>query len=154
MQAASKMNRFPPAPAVLTSVLMTRPAYAQLQGQVFHPPRVFGPEWHVREGKELDNERRWRDSGVKIATGFEIMYKEGGRGRSGEVSYRYLFGMSKADNQGAVDDKAVRADPKYGKYIADLTSAGFFGREMEGSEKWKSREAEALRGWRSSRSSE
>jgi hypothetical protein len=86
-QAASKMTHFPPSPSILTSVLMTRPAYAQLQGQVFHPPRVFGPEWHVREGKELDDERRWRDLGVKIATGFEIMYREGGKkGRSGDVS--------------------------------------------------------------------
>ena len=80
------MTHFPPSPAVLSSVLMTRAAYAQLQGQVFHPPRVFGPEWTVREGAELDNERRRRDLGVKIATGFEIMYREGGRkGKGGEV---------------------------------------------------------------------
>jgi hypothetical protein len=80
------MTHFPPTEAVLSSITLTRAAYAQLQGQVFHPPRVFGPEWHIREGEALDGERRWRDLGVKIATGFEIMYKEGGRkGRSGEV---------------------------------------------------------------------
>ena len=85
------MTHFPPANAVLSAVRMTRSAYAQLQGQVFHQPRVFGPEWHVREGNELDDERRWRDIGVKIATGFEIMYREGGkRGRSGEVSSQEL----------------------------------------------------------------
>jgi hypothetical protein len=79
------MSHFPPSPSVLTSVQMTRAAYAQLQGQVFHPPRVFGVEWNVRDEQGKD-ERRWRDLGVKIATGFEIMYKEGGkRGRSGKV---------------------------------------------------------------------
>lgn len=81
------MTHFPPAPSVLSPVLLTRAAYAQLQGQVFHPPRIFGPEWHLPEGKDLDDERRWRDLGVKISTGFEIMYREGGRkGRNGRVS--------------------------------------------------------------------
>ena len=86
-QAAARMTHFPPDRAVLSPVIMTRAAFAQLQGQAFHPPRVFGPEWHVREGSELDDERRWRELGVKIATGFEIMYREGGKkGRSGGVS--------------------------------------------------------------------
>lgn len=84
-QAAAKMSHFPPSPALLTSVLLTRPAYAQLQGQQFHAPRVFGPEWHPRE--EDKDELRWRDIGVKIAIGFEIMMREGGRrGRTVEVS--------------------------------------------------------------------
>lgn len=87
------MTHFPPTPTVLSSVLMTRAAYAQLQGQVYHPPRVFGPEWHVPEGKDNEAERNWRDLGVKIATGFEIMYREGGRkGRSADVSYKGLYG--------------------------------------------------------------
>ena len=35
----------------------------------------------------MDDERRWRELGVKISTGFEIMYREGGKkGRMGEVS--------------------------------------------------------------------
>jgi hypothetical protein len=81
------MTHFPPSPAVLSPVLLTRAAYAQLQGQVFHPPRVFGPEWHVPEGDGSEDEKRWRDLGIKISTGFEIMYREGGkRGRSGLVS--------------------------------------------------------------------
>jgi len=94
------MTHFPPTPAVLSSVLLTRAAYAQLQGQVFHPPRVFGSEWHVREGGELDNERRWRDIGVKIATGFEIMYREGGKkGRSGEASPLYSLHICADDRR-------------------------------------------------------
>jgi len=83
------MTHFPPSASILTAVLMTRAAYAQLQGQVFHPPRIFGPEWTVKEGDELEDERRWRDLGVKIATGFEIMYREGGKkGRNSEVRFR------------------------------------------------------------------
>jgi hypothetical protein len=81
------MTHFPPSPSVLSPVLLTRVAYAQLQGQVFHPPRVFGPEWHVAEGEDNgEDERRWRDIGVKISTGFEIMYREGGKRRGGTVS--------------------------------------------------------------------
>jgi len=87
IQAASRMTHFPPSPSVLSPVLLTRVAYAQLQGQVFHPPRVFGPEWHVAEGEDNgEDERRWRDIGVKISTGFEIMYREGGKRRGGTVS--------------------------------------------------------------------
>jgi hypothetical protein len=76
---------------------------------VFHPPRIFGPEWHVREGEELDKERRWRDLGVKIATGFEIMHKEGGRkGRSGKVSHSFVFNReSTADNVGRVAQMTI-----------------------------------------------
>lgn len=86
-QAASRMTHFPPSPSVLAPVLLTRVAYAQLQGQVFHPPRVFGPEWHVAEGEDNgEDEKRWRDLGVKISTGFEIMYREGGKRRGGAVS--------------------------------------------------------------------
>lgn len=89
------MTHFPPSTSVLSPVLLTRAAYAQLQGQVFHPPRIFGPEWHASTSEEDDesDERRWRDLGVKISTGFEIMYREGGRkGRSGQVrsSLHYL----------------------------------------------------------------
>ena len=83
------MSRFPPEPAVLSSVKMTRTAYAQLVGQKFHPPRVFG-RWQEPEGSK---EWRWRDVGMKIvsrtlhtfissltcsvqACGFEMLYQE------------------------------------------------------------------------------
>lgn len=133
------MTHFPPSPATLSSVLMTRAAYAQLQGQVFHPPRVFGPEWHVREDQGED-ERRWRDLGVKIATGFEIMYREGGR--KGRV----------ADASASVDE--LKHDAGYARYIEDLRRAGYFGEEREGSARWKEREVEAAKGWVEARSSE
>lgn len=97
LRGAARMTHFPPSTAILAPVLLTRAAYAQLQGQVFHPPRVFGPEWHVtaaQEGKtdeQLERERRWRDIGVKIATGFEIMYKEGGKSKRGDVSSSHFY---------------------------------------------------------------
>ncbi|BEI84682.1 hypothetical protein CcaverHIS002_0500830 [Cutaneotrichosporon cavernicola] len=132
LRAASRMTHFPPSPAMLSSVLMTRAAYAQLQGQVFHPPRVFGPEWHVREDQGPD-ERRWRDLGVKMATGFEIMYREGGRkGRTADTT---------------ASPEGLKDEPGYARYIDDLQRAGYFGEEVRGSARWKEREVEAAKGW-------
>ncbi|EIW67973.1 hypothetical protein TREMEDRAFT_44967 [Tremella mesenterica DSM 1558] len=137
LRAAARMNHFPPSPSVLTSVLLTRAAYAQLQGQKFHPPRVFGPEWTPREGADA-GEMKWRDLGVKIATGFEIMYREGGRrGKSGTI-----------------DDDALSKDPAYEKYLQDLTRAGFFGTELRGSEQWQARERKAKDGWKAARAAD
>jgi hypothetical protein len=64
LQAAHRMARFPPEPSVLTSVKMTRTAYAQLVGQKFYPPKVFG-RWTEAEGSK---EWRWRDVGMKIVS--------------------------------------------------------------------------------------
>jgi hypothetical protein len=41
---------------------MTRVAYAQLVGQKFHPPKIWG-YWTEKEGT---TERRWRDVGMKL----------------------------------------------------------------------------------------
>jgi hypothetical protein len=56
------MSRFPPNSSVLATVKMTRTAYAQLSGQKFFPPKVFG-QW-----KELEGSDTWRrkDMGMKI----------------------------------------------------------------------------------------
>jgi hypothetical protein len=70
---------------------MTRPAYAQLVGQKFYPPKIFG-QWRESEGSK---EYKWRDTGMKIvrnrdvpnalnfyvlrlcqAVGFEMLYQE------------------------------------------------------------------------------
>lgn len=149
------MTQFPPSPSILTPITLTRPAYAQLSGQIFHPPRIFGPEWHVRDINsdeasassaeiKLEGEKRWRDLGVKIAVGFEIMYKEGGgKSRSG------IGRTSKT-----VDLEHLKQDVQYQKYLIDLKRAGYFGRELEGSELWKKKEEEAVRGWLKIRSAE
>lgn len=62
------MARFPPQPSVLMTFSMTRTAYAQLAGQKFHPPKVFG-QFKEREGSE---EWRWRDIGMKIVGDFYL----------------------------------------------------------------------------------
>lgn len=60
------MSRFPPSTNVLANVTMTRTAYAQLTGQKFHPPKVFG-RW--TEAEESD-EWRWKDIGMKVVRAF------------------------------------------------------------------------------------
>ncbi|KIR43811.1 hypothetical protein I307_00147 [Cryptococcus deuterogattii 99/473] len=142
LRAASRMTHFSPSPSILSQVTLTRAAYAQLQGQVFHPPRVFGPEWNVRDSLSsvvgegtpgnLENERRWRDLGVKLATGFEIMYREGGR----------------KSRSGATGESLDRAeDEEYAVFLEGIRKAGWFGNEVEGSQKWKEREEEARKGY-------
>jgi hypothetical protein len=56
------MERFPPNTSVLHTIEMTRTAYAQLLGQNFHRPKVFG-HWKEEEGSR---EWRWRDIGMKV----------------------------------------------------------------------------------------
>ena len=56
------MSRFPPEPSVTFTIKMTRTAYAQLMGQKFYPPKVFG-RFEEREGTL---EWRRKDIGMKI----------------------------------------------------------------------------------------
>lgn len=58
------MSRFPPGSSVLREVKMTRTGYAQLVGQKFFPPKVFG-NWKDKEGTD---EWRWYDVGMKIVS--------------------------------------------------------------------------------------
>ncbi|OWZ79274.1 hypothetical protein C366_01997 [Cryptococcus neoformans Tu401-1] len=149
LRAASRMTHFPPSPSILSQLTLTRAAYAQLQGQVFHSPRAFGPEWNVRdppslEGTEgtsgnLENERRWRDLGVKLATGFEIMYREGGR-------------KSRSGVTGESVDRAE--DKEYAVFLEGIRKAGWFENELEGSQKWKEREEEARKGYINAKSAD
>lgn len=56
------MSRFPPSTGIYAGVTMTRTAFAQLMGQKFHPPKVFG-RWTELEGSP---EWRWKDIGMKV----------------------------------------------------------------------------------------
>ncbi|KAF8759134.1 SGT1 protein [Rhizoctonia solani] len=105
LRAAQKMARFSPKPDVLTVVSMTRPAYAQLAGQVFHPPK---------------------------ACGFEMMYAEG------KSQAKALGGNSIESRDARLD--ALRRDEGYNTYIQGLTKAGYFGKELAGSQLYKERE--------------
>jgi hypothetical protein len=58
------MARFPPQPDLLRTVQLTRTAYAQLVGQKFYPPKVFG-RWQEKEGS---SHWKWKDLGLKIVS--------------------------------------------------------------------------------------
>ncbi|KDQ20565.1 hypothetical protein BOTBODRAFT_26568 [Botryobasidium botryosum FD-172 SS1] len=136
LRAVHAMSRFPPSTIALSSVRMTRTAYAQLVGQKFHPPKVFG-RWSEREGSR---EWKWRDIGMKIACGFEMLYAES-KGRTK---------TSPNDSSSAALDarkEALRRDTGYAKYIQSLVSAGYFRGELEGSSKWSQLEDQAAQTW-------
>jgi hypothetical protein len=63
------MTRFPPQSCLPRSVLLTRTAYAQLVGQKFYPPKIFG-RWQEKEGTP---QWRWRDLGMKIVS---VVFRE------------------------------------------------------------------------------
>ncbi|OSD05949.1 SGT1-domain-containing protein [Trametes coccinea BRFM310] len=134
LRAAQKMARFPPEPSVLVSVRMTRTAYAQLVGQRFHPPKVFG-RWAEREGS---NEWRWRDIGMKIACGFEMLYQES-KNRKETLSAH--FDGSPASLEALKDN--LRRNAEYSQYLERLASAGYFKGELQGSQKWSELENQA-----------
>ncbi|KAH6917569.1 SGT1 protein-domain-containing protein [Coprinopsis sp. MPI-PUGE-AT-0042] len=136
LRAAHKMARFPPGDdkMVLRPVKMTRTAYAQLVGQKFYPPKVFG-RWNEREGQK---EWRWRDVGMKIAVGFEMLYKESKKRQNGlGVTAETLKSSSEA-----VKD-SLRNNPEYLTYIENLATTNYFQGEIEGSAKWKELETKA-----------
>ncbi|KAJ7042600.1 SGT1 protein-domain-containing protein [Mycena alexandri] len=127
LRAAHRMARFPPEPSVLSTVKMTRTAYAQLLGQKFFPPKVFS-QWKVNEGSD---EWRWRDVGMKIAVGFEMLFQES-KGKIDPSS------NSPESLQSSVEAKkdALRRNPQYIKYIQNLISVDYFRGEVDGSQLW------------------
>ncbi|KAF8975522.1 SGT1 protein-domain-containing protein [Cyathus striatus] len=134
LRAAHRMSRFPPNTCVLQLVNMTRTAYAQLVGQKFFPPKVFG-QWQEKEGSK---EWRWKDVGMKIAVGFEMLYQESkGRPTSANLSADGLKSLSEANKE------ALRRSADYQKYIQNLTSAGYFRGEVQDSGLWNELENKA-----------
>ncbi|KAK0198551.1 SGT1 protein-domain-containing protein [Armillaria mellea] len=134
LRAAHKMSRFSPSTSVVSTVKMTRTAYAQLTGQKFFPPKIFG-RWSESEGSK---EWRWKDTGMKIAVGFEILYQES-KGRV-TTTDGTAEGLSASI---AAKKDALRRDPEYVKYIQNLVSAGYFRSELDGSKLWNSLEDKA-----------
>ncbi|KAH9007998.1 SGT1-domain-containing protein [Lactarius pseudohatsudake] len=131
LRAVHKMARFSPQPCLLRTVRLTRTAYAQLVGQKFYPPKVFG-RWSEKEGTP---EWRWKDLGMKIACGFEMLYQEG-RARA------EIFDSSSTVVQAQKD--ALQRDPEFIKYINGIKAAGYFRGEIEGSQLWDALESKAL----------
>ncbi|KAG8900124.1 hypothetical protein FRB99_006220 [Tulasnella sp. 403] len=135
LRAVAKMARFPPSTSVYTNVTMTRTAYAQLMGQKFHLPKVFG-KWSEAEGSK---EWRWKDVGMKVACGFEMLYAEN---RS-----KPLANQGGSESTEALKD-ALRRDPAYKSYLDSLKRAEYFpSTEVEGSAKWNDLESKAAKKW-------
>ncbi|OJA18839.1 hypothetical protein AZE42_00817 [Rhizopogon vesiculosus] len=134
LRAAHRMARFPPHSAVLATVKMTRPAYAQLLGQKFFPPKIFG-QFKEREGTDA---WRWRDIGMKLACGFEMIYQES-KSRTDIASKTPDTIKSSAEAR----KEALRLSSDYKTYITNLVSIGYFRGEVEGSQLWNELENKA-----------
>ncbi|KAI0076274.1 SGT1-domain-containing protein [Panus rudis PR-1116 ss-1] len=134
LRAAHRMSRFPPEPSVLTTVKMTRTSYAQLMGQRFYPPKVFG-RWQENEGTP---EWRRRDIGMKIACGFEMLYQES----KNKATVQNISGEAAAASAEAKKE-GLKRNPDYHRYIQNLKSMGYFRDEKEGSQLWNELEDKA-----------
>lgn len=134
LRAAHRMTRFPPHSAVLTTIKLTRPAYAQLVGQKFFPPKIFGC-FKEREGSDV---WRWRDTGMKLACGFEMIYQES-KSRTDTASKTSEVLESSAEAR----KEALRRSSDYKAYITNLVSIGYFRGEVEDSELWNELENKA-----------
>lgn len=134
LRAAHRMTRFPPHSAVLTTVKLTKPAYAQLVGQKFFPPKIFG-HFKEREGSDV---WRWKDTGMKLACGFEMIYQES-KSRTDIASKSSEVLKSSA----AARKEALRRSPDYKAYITNLVSSGYFRGEVEDSQLWNELESKA-----------
>ncbi|GJN87800.1 hypothetical protein Rhopal_000755-T1 [Rhodotorula paludigena] len=158
LRAVNAMSRFPPtsplepAPSsesgadsmtdsspslpgtVLVPTLLTRPLYSQLVLQRFYAPKPFEKAgWtDAKLGRE---DGRRRSVGMKIACGFEMLYKASAPlpRQPAEAS----------DSLAGVDTSSAR----YRAYLKSLAEKGFFEEEVEGSEKWKEKELVAREGW-------
>ncbi|KAL4068293.1 SGT1 protein-domain-containing protein [Scleroderma yunnanense] len=148
LRAAHRMTRFPPRPNVLRNVKITRTAYAQLMGQKFYPPTIFG----TFEEPEGTDTWRWRDIGMKLACGFEMLFQES--------KNRANIAADQPGSSSEARKDALRRTLAYKSYISQLVSTGYFRNEIEGSKNWNDLEdkasevyVEALRASESSRQS-
>ncbi|KAG6381423.1 SGT1 protein-domain-containing protein [Boletus reticuloceps] len=134
LRAVHKMARFPPRPNVLCRVKMTRTAYAQLFSQKFYPPKIFG-SFKEKEGTAA---WRWRDIGMKLACGFEMLFQES-KNRADVVKSTAESLSSSAEAR----KDALRRSPDYGAYLTRLVTIGYFRDEIEGSQMWNELENKA-----------
>ncbi|GAA5900978.1 hypothetical protein JCM5296_004944 [Sporobolomyces johnsonii] len=161
LKACNTMTRFPPAPplpsasssssadsappdsmtdsasslpgTVFVRTLLTRPLYSQLVLQRFYPPKPFEKVGWMEAKLGKEDERR-RSVGMKIACGFEMLYKL----TSSQVR------LSTSDDPLAAFDPS---NAQYGAFLKQLEEKGFFEGEVEGSEKWREKERAAREGW-------
>ncbi|GJE87751.1 SGT1-domain-containing protein [Phanerochaete sordida] len=129
LRAAHRMARFPPEPSVDMTVKLTRTAYAQLVGQKFYPPKVFG-RWTEPEDS---SEYKTKDLGMKIACGFEMLYQES---KNRKLSADAIAPEARKD--------ALKQNSDYRQFIENLKSVGYFKSNLEGSEAWNRLEDQAV----------
>ncbi|GAA6015651.1 hypothetical protein JCM10207_008160 [Rhodosporidiobolus poonsookiae] len=158
LRACNTMTRFPPSPpssafspspsssasdlppTVLAPVRLTRPLYSQLVLQRFYAPKPFEKAgWGVKgeEGQGTGEEDgRRRSVGMKLACGFEMLY----------ARTRPQIHPSSTSSASSTDEVDPTSAP-YRAFLASLTEKGFFGGEVEGSERWRVLEGAAREGW-------
>ncbi|KAJ7817403.1 SGT1 protein-domain-containing protein, partial [Mycena leptocephala] len=100
----------------------------------FFPPKVFG-QWKADEGSD---EWRWRDVGMKIAVGFEMLFQES-KGRIDPSSDRSDALQSSVRAQ----KDALRRNPQYIEYIQNLVSVDYFRGERADAHHWNMLEDKA-----------
>ncbi|BGP29278.1 hypothetical protein JCM10296v2_001016 [Rhodotorula toruloides] len=154
LRAVNTMSRFPPAPpipstsstsdsdmtdtpslpgTVLVQTLLTRSLYSQLVLQRFYAPKPYQKVGWMDAKLGREDERR-RSVGMKIACGFEMLYKLTSPQLRHSTSDNLLINFDSSD-------------PRYRAYLKSLAEKGFFEGEVEGSEKWHQKEAVAKEGW-------
>ncbi|KIP11448.1 hypothetical protein PHLGIDRAFT_63844 [Phlebiopsis gigantea 11061_1 CR5-6] len=129
LRAVHRMSRFPPEPSTKMTVKLTRTAYAQLVGQKFYPPKIFG-RWTEPEDSL---EYKMKDVGMKIACGFEMLYQESKnrKATSEEITVE-------------ARKEALQQNSDYRQFLENLKSVGFFRDNVEGSQEWKALENKAV----------
>lgn len=87
-------------------------------------------------------EKAWRERGVKVAVGFEILCGES------KARMKEYPALDPSGEAGEARLAALKSDEEFGRYMDTLKRAGWFGEgEIEGSQRWKARENEAAQGW-------
>ncbi|BGP37130.1 hypothetical protein JCM10449v2_001034 [Rhodotorula kratochvilovae] len=152
LRAVNTMSRFPPSPplasasstssdmtdsspslpgTVLVPTRLTRPLYSQLVLQRFYAPKAFEKAGWADGARGKEDERR-RSVGMKIACGFEMLYKS-------------TSALPRSSTSSS--DEVDTSTPAYQAYLSSLRTRGFFGDEAEGSAAWQAKERSAREGW-------
>lgn len=154
-QACQYMRRFRPSPAHYATVRMSRPLYAQLASQRFYPPKPFERAGWLTVTASDDPtsaesiESRRRDTGMKLACGFEMLYQEeksslarqrGSSGSKVQIERGGKTGTSTSPSH-------LSQNQAYLKYLVALSDAGYFQGETAGSSLYAKLEARAKTYW-------
>ncbi|CAG2168910.1 unnamed protein product [Oppiella nova] len=115
LKACQAMKYFPPECRVMRCLTITRCLYAQLMSQQYSPDARVG--WDLPPNNSRDYKSH--DLGVKIASGFEILIsncKTALNGNSNQIDFP--------------------SDRRWLAFHKSLTKNGYFGKELNGSQKY------------------